>query len=562
MRMSRGFMKTFREDVGKGIGEDVGKGIELAKRAGVFCEITPGHPFLSPIGLAVIRRLEETAREELNLLSAEEVSLPLWVSREHHEIVLDVTRRFVQSYKELSRLLFSLRKEARSPLEKTPLREKEGIKLRIYSLREDQSTAELFVDECMSFTKVILEKCGLEDRLIRTDSVDGFSASLIIESSNGGLEMLFCKGCGKAYVAELAPVQKILQGAEPDVDVVSKDMDKVFTPGVQKIADLCSFLKVEPHRCLKTVLCESSRGVVVGVIRGDLDVSMEKLTRAAGRGPLKMASEEVILQHGMVPGFAAPLRDDSKIRSQERADSRANPVVVSEATLSVQKNIVVVIDDSVDLDEAYVAGANELDYHFVGIVPRKDFPDRFIVQDITAPSMDSVCPGCGAGYEPRHGWVIGEFQEVTSCFAEKAGVSFMQVNGKPAPVEMGWLSIDLSAILETVMEIKNDESGMVWPDAIAPFDVHVLRLGKPGSEEDKVCLSLIEDLENDKLRVLWDDRKESPGVKFNDADLLGIPWRVVVSAKNLKNGEVELKKRDSNDKEMIALGEVSVRISK
>ncbi len=520
MRMSKAFMKTFRKQ-----GDEEGG---LAKRAGVFCETGAGSYMLTPFGVAALKRLEHTARDLLKKSGAEEMDPPL--KGDHVDNLLDVTRRFVQSYKELPRRLFSLRREARCEKHNTPLGEREGVILRVYRLiGEKDFNPDLFA-EGMQMARALLAACDVDERLTAAISHGGTGAAYVVEDNRGRTSLLHCIRCQKKYVDAFAPVEKSLkekmeeptEGSSPGVD--QNGPEKVATPGVETIEDLSRFLGIPPHLCLKTILCESSSGLVTGIIRGDLDVSMDKLAAASGCDRLEMASEDIVLGKGMVPGFASPL--------------------------NVGKDVVVVCDDSVALSRGYVAGANERDYHCVGVVPERDFPGHMKVADIAAPGVDGRCPVCGEVYESLAGWHVGGFRRDAARGRRES--SFNREDGKPGSVIVDWMCVDLTAIMETVLEIRGDAGGIVWPEGIAPFDVHVLRLGKPTQELDQASLDIVEELENAGMRVLWDDRKESPGVKFNDSDLLGIPVRVVVSAKNLENGKVELKRRNSDEKQLVS----------
>ena len=201
-----------------------------------------------------------------------------------------------------------------------------------------------------------------------------------------------------------------------------------------------------------------------------------------------------------------------------------------------------------------------MDHHYTGVLPKRDFPEYLVVADIAGPGEEPRCPGCGEVYTRKQAWEVGRWSPPSQGGAAKMEASFTQDNGKPAPLTVSWGYLDTTALLGAVLETHHDDAGLMWPLTLSPFDVHLIRLGKPKDDLDQVCLALQKELEGAGLRVLFDDRKESPGVKFNDADLLGFPVRLVMSAKNMKEDVVEMKLRSRESRERIPANDAVAKV--
>jgi len=289
---------------------------------------------------------------------------------------------------------------------------------------------------------------------------------------------------------------------------------EVETPGCTTISAVAEYLGVPESRTLKAVFYADWDGrIVFAVIRGDLEVDPVKLERAAGRGKLHVATEEELVAAGMVPGYASPV--------------------------GVSKGLLVVADESALSGQNFVAGANRPGFHLTGVNAGRDFtPD--VWADIAAASAGDPCPRCGSPLGTARGLILGRFREHSAALSENLGLLYLDRQGKPVPLRFLSAEFDAVKVMEAIAAFSHDGSGLVWPAAVAPYRFHLLTI-KPKKEEVRAAAeSLYRSLGGE---VLYDDRDASPGVKFSDADLIGLPVRVTVSPKSLEKGGAEVKLR-------------------
>ncbi len=354
--------------------------------------------------------------------------------------------------------------------------------------------------------------------------------SFVVPHSQGLMPLLVCQSrdCGYASIADFAdvPIQEGISSSP-------KPLTKVETPHCATIAALAEFLKIETRQTIKAVMYSlDDEEFVFVVIRGDLDVSEAKLFRVLKHGiNLQPATEAEIIAAGAVPGYASPTGLKVAASLKERG-----------------KGVVYVIaDPSIQSGANFAAGANEAGYHFINVNYPRDFQVTAIA-DIALASEATPCPRCGSPLRSEQAFVLG------SC--EKIGptaLTYLTEAGRPEPVWLGTYRLQLGQIMTCIIDQHHDEAGIVWPAAVAPYDVHLVRLGK-ALETIQAADKLYEDLQAAGRTVLYDDRDEaSAGVKFTDADLIGIPLRITISDKSLKAGGVEVKRRDSVEKTVVAL---------
>ena len=292
-------------------------------------------------------------------------------------------------------------------------------------------------------------------------------------------------------------------------------MEEVATPGAATIAELAAFLGIAEHETAKAVFFDTpERGLVFAVIRGDLEVSEAKLAAAARVSELRPASAEQIAAAGAVAGYASPVG---------------------------LSGVFVVADPSVLAAGPLVAGANREGYHLRNVVAGRDW-EPALVADIAAVQAGDPCARCGAPLALEKGVEIGHIFKLGTRFTEALGATFLDERGVARPIVMGSYGIGVERLLQIIIEQHHDERGITWPASVAPADVHIIALGK-GEGPRAEAAAIYEELLAAGLRPLLDDRDETAGVKFNDADLIGLPVRLVVGEKLLAAGEVELKPR-------------------
>jgi prolyl-tRNA synthetase len=320
-------------------------------------------------------------------------------------------------------------------------------------------------------------------------------------------------------------------------------MEEVPTPDCKTIAELAAFLGVDESATAKAVFFDTpERGLVFAVIRGDLEVNEAKLRAAAGVSALAPASAEQIAAAGAEAGYASPvgldILDDRRPTTDDRSDA------VSAGRWSVvggRPRVFVLADPSVVAAGPLVAGANRAGYHLRDVVYGRDW-QATLVADIAAVQAGDPCARCGAPLMLERGVEIGHIFKLGTRFTEAFGASYLDQDGAAKPIVMGSYGIGVERLIQVIVEQHHDEAGIIWPREVAPLDLHLIRLGK-GDAAREAGDALYAELQAAGYALLYDDREESAGVKFNDADLIGLPLRLVISERLMAAGQVELKPR-------------------
>jgi prolyl-tRNA synthetase len=311
------------------------------------------------------------------------------------------------------------------------------------------------------------------------------------------------------------------------------------------IAGLAEFLNIPKEKTSKAVFMvakipngeTSTEKFIFAILRGDMNLNETKLANAIGASELRPAHDEEIEAIGAVPGYASPIR-----LKEVEPRPYSYPVVT-------------VVDDLIPESNNLVAGANQEGYHLVNVNYGRDY-QADIITDIAAAGEGERCPNCGEAMRSVRGVEVGNIFKLGTHYSESMGCYFLDKNGTEKPVVMGSYGIGSGRLLACIAEEYNDEYGLIWPITVAPYQVHLVALsgaaGEPSPEADR----LYGELKRAGIEVLYDDRDESPGVKFNDADLIGIPIRLTVSKRSLKQGGVEFKRRDSKQKSIVAAQDV------
>jgi prolyl-tRNA synthetase len=369
----------------------------------------------------------------------------------------------------------------------------------------------------------IYARCGLPALMIEADSgaIGGKDSNeFMVIAESGEDEIIHCTSCHYAANVEKAQsVKSKVAGGK------TLPLEEVKTPGAATIADVSSFLKVPQNRTLKAVFYIADGKLVFVVIRGDLEVNDIKLKNALHCHELCMATEVEVIAAGMVPGAASPIGI---------------------------KGIKVVADDSITLTSNFVAGANKPETHLKNANYPRDFKAE-ILTDIARARAGDTCPRCGAKLSSTHGIEVGHTFKLGTSISEKIGVSFTDQNGVSHPIVMGSYGIGLGRLLAAAIEQSHDDKGIIWPLAIAPYHIYLCPLYLENAQVTATAENLHGMLETEGLEVLFDDRNESPGVKFADADLLGIPLRVTISPRTLEKNSVEIKWRSRKDSQLAPL---------
>jgi prolyl-tRNA synthetase len=447
----------------------------------------------------------------------------------HEEVVADLVRKLVQSYRQLPMLVYHIQTKWRDdPRPRAGLiRVREFTMKDSYSLDMDEEGLDKQYRAHYQAYFNIFSRCGLPVIVVLSDvgMMGGTMAHEYMYLTPIGEDtLLLCDSCGYKANRQIAVFDKPAAKAEK-----MKDLEEVETPGVKTIEELAEFLNVLKGQTAKAVFLvgtfsegkDEVEKFVFAVVRGDMDLNETKLSNAIKTKELRPAHDEEIEEIGAVPGFASPIG---------------------------LKDVLVVVDDLVAKSPNLVAGANKVDYHLLNVNYGRDY-EATIVADIVSAEAGFACSQCGSPLRETRGVEVGNIFKLGTKYTEALGANFLDKNGKSHPVIMGSYGIGSGRLLACIAEEHHDEQGLIWPITAAPYHVHLVGLKGVESEADKIY----EDLNNAGFEVLYDDRKETPGVKFNDADLIGIPIRVTVGARSLENGLVELKIRREDERKQIPL---------
>jgi len=376
----------------------------------------------------------------------------------------------------------------------------------------------------------IYARCGLPTIIIEADSgaIGGKdSHEFMVISERGEDEIIYCDSCDcAANVDKAKSVKNKVSSGKP------LPIEEVATPGYYTIEQVSDFLKVPRSCTLKAVFYIANGELVFVVIRGDLEVNEVKLKNVLQCTELRIATEDEAIKAGIVAGSASPIG---------------------------LKGIKVVADDSVNSGVNFVAGANKPDTHFRNVNYPRDFKAD-IVDDIALARAGDICPGCGGKLLSNQGIEVGHVFKLGTFLSERLGAFYIDANGNSHPIVMGCYGIGIGRLMAAIIELHHDDKGIIWPLSVAPYQIYLCPLSLENPQILKTADSLYAELEAQGLEVLYDDRDESTGVKFNDADLLGIPLRVTISPRTLEKNSIELKWRSEKKLELVPIEKAANKI--
>jgi prolyl-tRNA synthetase len=537
---------------------------KLMLRAGMIRKVAAGIYTLLPLGVRVIHKVERIIREEMNRAGAQEVVMPcvlpadLWKESgrwdqygkellrmkdrherdycfgpTHEEVVTDLARREIRSYRQLPLNLYQIQTKFRDEVRPRfgVMRAREFVMKDAYSFDADEAGAEQSYERMYDAYMRIFERCGLQFRAVEADTglIGGrFSHEFMVLADTGEDAIVSCEECDYAANIERAEIRSAAEATEEK----PKKMERVQTPGKRSVEEVTAFLGVPAQRLVKTIIFKTEQGVIAALVRGDHEINEAKLCRYLGAMELEMAGDELIIDVTHAPkGFAGPVGLDLRI----------------------------VVDYAVQGMRNMVTGGNELDTHLINVNLGRDFQvDEFA--DIRLAQEGDPCPRCSGRLQVSRGIEVGHIFKLGTKYSEALGATYLDLEGTEQLLVMGCYGIGVGRTAAAAIEQNNDEHGIIFPLAIAPF--HVLLL--PVNNKDAKIMGAAEDLYQELvaqgIEVLLDDRDERPGVKFNDADVTGIPLRLTVGEKNLKQGKVEIKKRKSGEVNLVDLQEASERV--
>lgn len=564
--MSQLFGKTLRQTPSEA--ENVSH--QLLLKAGMIHQLAAGVYSYLPLALRALQKIENITREEMNAVGGQELQMPvlqpleMWRETErdlafgkglftlsdrrerplvlgptHEEVITELVKRNVQSYRDLPLLLYQIQTKFRD--EPRPrgglMRVREFGMKDLYSFDTNEEALNITYQKMIGAYKRIYERCGLDSMVVEADSgaIGGKeSHEFMVIAESGEDVILNCSKCDYAANVEKAESVKPRGGEVGGESEKSEmlPMEEVATPGKITIKEVSSFLGIPESQTLKAVFYAADGDIVFVAIRGDLEVNEVKLKNALGCHELRLAQEEEVAKAGLVAGSASPLG------------------------LSGVKRVG---DPSITLGANLVAGANKPDTHMRNVNYPRDFAVDLLVDIATAQAGDG-CLRCGAPLLTTRGIEVGHVFKLGSFFSERMGATFLNRDGVARPILMGCYGIGIGRLLAAAIEQYHDENGIIWPTPIAPYQVHLCPLSTDNEEVAARAESLYAELKHEGLEVLFDDRAESPGVKLNDADLLGMPLRVVLSPRTLKTGSVEVKMRGEKEVALVPMKGVSGKL--
>jgi prolyl-tRNA synthetase len=559
MRISQLFGKTIKE-----VPSDTDTiSHQLLIRTGMIYQIAAGIYAYLPLAWRSLRKIEEIIRDEMNKAGGQELTMPalqpieLWQSTgrdqsmgenlfvltdrknrklalgpTHEEVITTLVGRFVQSYRDLPLMLYQIQTKFRDePRPRAGLiRVREFDMKDLYSFHVDEVDLDRGYQKMLQAYGNVYMRCGLPAIMVEADSgaIGGKdSHEFMLIAASGEDEILHCPACGYAANVEKAKSFKNKLDREQE-----KIIEEVSTPGMATIEEVSNFLKVPKSHTLKAVFYMADGNIVFVVIRGDMDVNDVKLKNLLHVTELRLATESEVKEAGLIAGSASPVG---------------------------LKNIKIVADDSIVPGINFVAGGNKPETHLKNVNYPRDF-EADLVADIARTAEGDACIQCKGKLLSMQGIEVGHVFKLGTFYSQKIGANFIDANGNTKPVVMGCYGIGIGRLLAAAIEQNHDDKGIIWPIPIAPYQIYLCPLYREGTKVGEIVEKLYSEFEANSLEVLFDDRTESPGIKFNDADLLGIPLRVTVSSRTLEKNSVEIKWRKEKQAEIIPLEGITERL--
>jgi prolyl-tRNA synthetase len=538
----------------------------LLVRAGMIRQVARGIYDFLPLGLRVVKKVERIVRDELDRSGCQEVLLPLVSPAElwresgrwdfygkellrikdrhdrefclgptHEEVMTDLVRRDVRSYKQLPLNLYQIATKFRDEIRPRfgLMRGREFVMKDGYSFHAGIEDAEReYFNMHATYTR-IFRRCGLEFRAVEADTGNiggSLSHEFQVLATSGEDLIVACDSCEYAANVEKAEMQ-----ANADCSFGSIPLETVDTPDVRTIDEVSAFLNESPEHFIKTLICVADDVVIAALVRGDDQLSEPKLKTLLGAQDLRMAEEaEIVAATGAPQGFAGPVE---------------------------LSGISIVADERLRSSTGMATGANQADRHFRGVDQERDWPEvRFA--DLREARTGDACARCESGHFKEHrGIEVGHIFVLGTKYSEKLGATYLDADGNEQVMEMGTYGIGVTRTMAAAIEQNHDDAGIIWPVAIAPYEVLLVPVKWSDEESQIATEALYTELIEAGVEVLLDDRDERAGVKFNDADLIGIPFRVTIGPRGLKTGVVELKRRGQDEASELKLAEAASAIA-
>jgi prolyl-tRNA synthetase len=534
---------------------------KLMFRAGLIRKLAAGIYTWMPAGLRSLRKVEKIVREEMDRAGAQELLMPavqpaeLWeesgrwdyygkellrfkdrsgrdccMGPTHEEVITDLVKREIHSYRQMPMNLYQIQTKFRDEIRPRfgVMRGREFIMKDAYSFDADEPGAEESYRKMHKAYTRIFERCGLDFVAVEAGSgaIGGsFSHEFMVLAESGEDDIAACPECGYGANTEKAEVRCVVAQATGDTPAV----EKVATPDARTIEEVCDYMEVKPEEVAKTLIFETDKGVVAVCVRGDRDANPAKVKNLLGANAAEMASEAVVREVTGAPvGFAGPFGIKCPVY----------------------------LDNELKGLASFVSGANELDMHYRNITPGRDFEPAGW-SDLRLILEGDPCPRCEGTVTVKRGIEVGHIFKLGTKYSEAMKANFLDADGKEQPCVMGCYGIGVGRTMAAAIEQNFDDNGIIWPVPLAPWEVVILPLSDKTGETLEAAKKITAELQDAGIEVLLDERDERPGVKFKDADLLGVPLRITIGARGLKEGNAETKERATGEQLDIALDAIT-----
>ena len=562
MKMSKLYAPTLKESPAEA---------ELAShrlllRAGMIRKEAAGLYTYLPLAWRALRKIEDIVRDEMDSHDAQECMMPIMVDADlwrqsgrinaygpelirfkdrherefvlgptHEETITALVRNELRSYKQLPVNLYHIQDKFRDELRPRfgLMRGREFIMKDAYSFSATQESLQEEYDKMKEAYANICTRCGIKALPVVADTgqIGGdTSVEFMALADAGEASLVYCDDCGYAADEEAASTHVVVTEGPGD-----GTLEKVYTPDKGTIAKVAEFFGFPENGTRKSLaLIDSEGNPVVALVPGDHELNDCKAEHVFGEG-YRMMTEEELVSYGLHKGFIGPVNLPSGIK--------------------------LVCDSSLKDSKSWACGANEVDYHYIGACPGRDFKVDVWADLITVCAGDP-CPHCGQPLKAARGIEVSQVFQLGTKYSEAMGATFADENGDEKPLIMGCYGVGVSRTLAAIVEQHNDENGIIWPVTVAPYQVSIIPLDPKKEDCAEVCLQLEEQLVAAGIDVIVDDRDERPGVKFADNDLMGFPYQLIIGKRGLKNGTVELKNRETGERSDVEIASVAQMVSK
>lgn len=542
---------------------------KLMTKAGMIRKVAAGVYSILPLGVRVMKRVEEIVRREMDLSGAQEVSMPtvipgeLWKETDrwdfygkeltrfkdrhdrdfclgptHEEVITDMVRDDVKSYKNLPLNLYQIQTKFRDEIRPRfgLMRGREFIMKDAYSFHETQESLDQEYKNMYDTYTRIFTSCGLHFKAVEADTgqIGGSSShEFMVLAETGEDDIATCTKCDYAANIEKAEIAFPVD-CYPHHEESFKTITEVETIDKKTIEEVSEFLSIEKEKFIKTIVFSTDKGLKIVLVRGDHEVNEVKVKNFFNVNEIELAGDEEIEKDlDSISGYIGPVGLYCK-------GSKAD----------------IVADFSIREIFEGVTGSNKKDFHLMSVLPGRDFTTKYA--DLRLVTESDPCPKCKGKIEIKKGIEVGHIFKLGTKYSESMNATFLNKDGKAKPFIMGCYGMGIGRTAAAAIEQNNDDNGMIWPKEISPFDLHFVVINEKDSDVMAKAMEIYNDLQAQGFSVLMDERNERPGVKFKDADLIGVPMRATISKKTLAEDSLEIKGRRESEAKLVKISDFKI----